>query len=139
MIIFREMKESDIDAVYEMCVLLAIEDKEDYIEENIYNTIVSTFEQEILKAWVAVENEKVIGGIGFYVMPRLLNYNIIQANEAFWYVYPEYRKGTGSQLLAVAEHKLNVDNIEFGLKDSRLLALMQKKGYKYSLALPSYA
>jgi hypothetical protein len=129
MITFRPMNEDDIEAVYKICALLADEDKEEFDENDLRNTIEKTFSQGILKAWLAACDGQIIGGIGFYVMPSLLKYAKTQASEAFWYVIPKYRKGTGNALLKHAEQELYTNDIDFGLKDDRLVDYMYKKGY----------
>lgn len=129
-IIYREMTSSDIPSVHSLCELLALEDNTSYNYDDLYNTIEKAFENGVLKAWVAELNGHLIGGIGFYVMPDILNYSKTIASEAFWYVMPEHRKGLGAELLKMAEDNICADEISFGLKNKKLVAYMLKKGYK---------
>jgi hypothetical protein len=129
-ITYREMTTNDIPDVHSLCELLAAEDKTDYNRDDLYNTIEKTFENGVLKAWVATLDNNIIGGIGFYVMPDILDYSRTIASEAFWYVLPECRMGVGAELLKIAENTLQVSEVSLGLKNKKLVAYLLKKGYK---------
>lgn len=97
------------------------------------NSVNKLIETDFLEVFLLKsEDRKIVGCLAFYITPDLWNGDIT-ADEAFFYVLPEYR-GQGNKLLKFAEKKLLAKipflcKIRFGIAFS-LEKYMQRQGYK---------
>jgi GNAT superfamily N-acetyltransferase len=85
---------------------------------------------------VADSKDGVVGMIGVGVVPAYWNNAVTLAQECFWWVAPEHRKGTGSALLWEMERRATAKGAilgamvaEHGLRGDAVGRLYRAKGY----------
>lgn len=68
-----------------------------FVFDDCVDFMASHLENERFVQNILVDNSgKVVGVCAFYVSHPPFNKDVLMASEVWWYVYPEYRKGTWS-------------------------------------------
>ncbi len=143
-IIFREARESDVDALVDLIVRLKRLNEEfdamlkvrDDIRERAKTYITNALKDKNSLVLVAEYNNKVIGVLKADIRERFFNDPAIEGYIIEFYIMPEYRKqGLGTELLQLAIEKLKqrgaqIIAAEFPSQNKIAVEFYAKQGFR---------
>lgn len=134
-ITFRQATPEDADTVTQLMQELSLELPISHVDNDVIKTSCDNLiTLPNVKAYLAEKDGEVIGGMGFILGNELWSRRII-AYEAFWYMRPEHRGGTGIKLLKYVEKHIDSDIIDLGIYNPRLRKLLIRMGYRFDKAI----
>jgi len=77
-----------------------------YDAESVETSLSQFMDNGVCILVVAEKDGEIIGFTGALMFPLYMNLNVKMAQELFWWVHPDHRKGTGREMLEFMENEL---------------------------------
>jgi hypothetical protein len=129
--IFNESYKKYYQEILNMLLSLAIDNNLDYDELYMQDNLNKLLNNDDFKLLIAINNNNVlVGTLGAYIHKSLYNPDDLKISELFFYVKEKNVRAT----VGLIDYLENITNtkieIEFDVFNKKLIALLQKKGYK---------
>lgn len=82
-----------------------------YDAESVEASLNQVLETGVCLLVVAEKDGEIIGFTGALLFPLYMNINVNMAQELFWWVHPDHRKGTGREMLGFMETELKAHGV----------------------------
>lgn len=127
-IIYRRLGADDIEELSAIIALLVDELGESYNLVSIMTSLDFLLRNDDFKCFGAFDG-RMVGAIAVMQQRKLYNAEVKEAHEMFWYVLPHYRGRVGIRLIDCIEKICESVKITFGITDSSLIKLLERRGY----------
>ncbi len=137
----RPAAKDDLAAIMEMGQAFfeesGLSDCTDFDGNSFHTAVRKLIEGNFTGIILVAEDERIVGMAACLIYPFYFNVNTSVAQEIFWYCEPDHRFGAGAALLDELEQAAKRRGVSVfiaasmsGLRDSALLRLYRRRGYK---------